>query len=75
MEEMLQFGGGLLYPPGDVNTLCNLLLPLVVSLQARMELGEQARQAVEKHFSFDAMLSAFESRVLNSGEHTSVPDV
>jgi glycosyltransferase involved in cell wall biosynthesis len=68
MEEMLQFGGGLIYPPGDVQALCNLLQPLVMSAQARTELGEQARQVVEKHFSFDGMLSDFERRVLDSGD-------
>jgi glycosyltransferase involved in cell wall biosynthesis len=72
MEEMLKFGGGLIYPPGDVAALCDLLLPLVMSVHARTELGAQARQAVEKHFSFDAMLRDFETRVLDSGDEPSV---
>ena len=74
MEEMLQFGGGLMYPPGDVQGLCDLLLPLVTSVQARTELGEQARQVVERHFSFDAMLRDFETQVLDAGDHRSVSD-
>ena len=72
IEEMLQFGGGLTYPPGDVGSLCNLLMPLMVSTQARWELGEQARQAAEKHFSFGRMLSEFEERVLGAGPDGSV---
>lgn len=67
MDEMLQFGGGTTYPPGDVRSLCDLLMPLVVSVQVRRELGEQARQAAEKHFSFGRMLSDFEERVLGAG--------
>jgi glycosyltransferase involved in cell wall biosynthesis len=67
MDEMLQFGGGMLYPPGDVGSLCDLLMPLVVNAPARRELGEQARQAVDKHFSFGRMLSDFRERVLDAG--------
>jgi glycosyltransferase involved in cell wall biosynthesis len=68
MDEMLQFGGGRMYPPGDVNSLCELLVPLVANAQARRELGEQACQAVKRHFSFDTMLSDFRTRVLGAGE-------
>jgi L-malate glycosyltransferase len=68
MDEMLQFGGGRMYPPGDVNSLCDLLVPLVTNAQARRELGEQACQAVKRHFSFDTMLSDFRTRVLGAGE-------
>jgi len=68
MDEMLQFGGGRMYPPGDVNSLCDLLVPLVANAQARRELGEQACQAVKRHFSFDRMLGDFRTRILGSGE-------
>lgn len=67
MDEMLQFGGGIMFPPGDVRSLCDLLMPLVADAQARRELGEQAREAVEKHFSFGRMLSDFRERVLDAG--------
>jgi glycosyltransferase involved in cell wall biosynthesis len=67
MDEMLQFGGGIMYPPGDVRSLCDLLMPLVANPQARRELGEQACEAVEKHFSFGRMLSDFRERVLEAG--------
>ena len=66
MEEMLRFGGGMTYPPGDVKSLCDLVMPLVASAHARKELGEQARRAAEKHFSFGRMLSDFRERVLNA---------
>jgi L-malate glycosyltransferase len=74
MEEMLQFGGGLIYPPGDVKSLCDLLMPLVVNARARRKLGEQARQVAEKHFSFGRMLSDFGQRVLDSGGQASIRD-
>jgi glycosyltransferase involved in cell wall biosynthesis len=68
MDEMLQFGGGMLYPPGDVKSLCELLMPLVVNANARSELGAQARAAVEKHFSFARMLTDFSANVLDTWE-------
>jgi glycosyltransferase involved in cell wall biosynthesis len=64
MDEMVRFGGGVCYPPGDVKSLCDLLMPLVSSRAARTRLGAQAREAAEKHFSFSRMLSDFEERVL-----------
>jgi hypothetical protein len=64
---MLQFGGGIMFPPGDVRSLCDLLMPLVANAQARREVGEQAREAVEKHFSFGRMLGDFTERVLEEG--------
>jgi glycosyltransferase involved in cell wall biosynthesis len=67
MDEMLQFGGGFTYTPGDVRSLCDLLMPLVANAHIRRELGEQACQAVEKHFSFNRMLSDFQTRVLGAG--------
>lgn len=66
MEEMLQFGGGMTYPPGEVKSLCELLMPLAANRDARRELGERARQAAERHFSFRRMLSDFEERVLHA---------
>jgi glycosyltransferase involved in cell wall biosynthesis len=66
MDEMLQFGGGMLYPPGDVHSLCELLMPLVLNPHARRELGAQACAAVEEHFSFDRMLREFSEHVLPS---------
>jgi glycosyltransferase involved in cell wall biosynthesis len=65
MEEMLRFGGGMTYPPGDVESLCQLLMPLVVNASARKALGEQACRVVATHFSFDRMLSDFRTHVLN----------
>jgi glycosyltransferase involved in cell wall biosynthesis len=67
MDEMLQFGGGVTYPPGDVKSLCDLLVPLVQNADARRTLGKRARQAAEQNFSFDRMLSDFRARVLRAG--------
>lgn len=64
MGEMLQFGGGYTYAPGDVEQLCATLMPVVTDSQARRQLGEQARRAAEEHFSFDAMLRHFTQSVL-----------
>lgn len=66
MDEMLQYGGGVLYSPGDVKSLCDNLMPLVESADARQGLGEQARRVAEKHFSFSQMLRDFEQRVLDA---------
>jgi glycosyltransferase involved in cell wall biosynthesis len=65
MAEMLRFGGGMTYPPGDVQSLCDVLMPLAVSAGARQALGEQARDAVRKHFSLERMLSEFRERVVD----------
>lgn len=68
MDEMLQFGGGMSYPPGNVHALCALLTPLVGNAAARRQLGVQASAAVEQHFSFGRMLSDFRARVLDACE-------
>jgi glycosyltransferase involved in cell wall biosynthesis len=67
MDEMLQFGGGVTYPPGDVRSLCDQLVPLIASAQVRRQLGAQARRAAQEHFSFSTMLNDFGERVLNVG--------
>ena len=75
MEEMLQFGGGRLYPARDIRSLCDCLMPLVVDAGARRQLGEQARRAVEGHFSFDRMLSDFRRYVLHADVQPSASGV
>ena len=67
MDEMLRFGGGTTYPPGDVKALCDLLMPLVMNSHARRDMGERARQAAVEHFSFARMLRDFGDRVLDAG--------
>jgi glycosyltransferase involved in cell wall biosynthesis len=69
MEEMLGFGGGMTYPPGDVQLLCDAVMRLAASAQAREEAGAQARQAAVRHFSFDKMLNDFRERVLDTASH------
>jgi glycosyltransferase involved in cell wall biosynthesis len=64
MEEMLRFGGGVTYPPGDLKSLCDLLRPLVSDATARTLVAKQAREVVASHFSFAKMLSEFEEQVL-----------
>jgi glycosyltransferase involved in cell wall biosynthesis len=64
MDEMLHFGGGISYPPGDVKSLCDLLMPLISNTAARTQLGAQAREAAENHFSFSRTFKDFEERVL-----------
>jgi hypothetical protein len=66
MEEMLRFGGGVTYSPGDVQSLCDLLMPLLRNADARCEMGVQARRVAEQHFSFERMLNDFGERVLNT---------
>lgn len=65
MAEMLRFGGGMTYPPGDVQSLCDVVTPLVASAHARQALGEQARDVARKHFSLDRMLSDFRECVVH----------
>jgi hypothetical protein len=52
-----------MYPPGGVQALCDLLVPLVENARAEGT-GRTGTQAVEKHFSFDRMLNDFRDRVL-----------
>ena len=66
MEEMLRFGGGVTYPPGDVQSLCDLLMPLLRNAQARSEMGLQARRIAEQHFSLERMLHDFGKRLLDT---------
>jgi glycosyltransferase involved in cell wall biosynthesis len=73
MEEMLQFGGGVMYPPGDIDALCDLLVPLVANADTRRELGARARRAAEEHFSLGRMLRDFAERVLDAGGSVAAP--
>jgi glycosyltransferase involved in cell wall biosynthesis len=64
MVEMLQYGGGFTYPAGDLSELCNTLMPLVTDAHKRLALGAQAREVVERHFSFATMLRTVVEEVL-----------
>jgi glycosyltransferase involved in cell wall biosynthesis len=66
MDEMLRLGGGMTYPPGDVQSLCDLLMPLLRDAPTRRGMGLQARRAAEQYFSFARMLGEFGERVLNT---------
>ncbi|MBV8910128.1 MAG: glycosyltransferase family 4 protein [Gammaproteobacteria bacterium] len=73
MEEMLQFGGGMTYPPGDIKALCDLLAPLVTDAERRRQMGAQARKAAEEHFSLSRMLRDFTERVLDASGSVATP--
>jgi glycosyltransferase involved in cell wall biosynthesis len=66
MDEMLHFGGGVTYPPGDVKALCDLLVPLIAGTETRRQLGERARQVAVERFSFDRMLTEFGERIVGA---------
>jgi len=74
MEEMLQFGGGRTYSPRNVESLCDALMPLMLDVSARKQLGEQAREAVEQNFSFERMINDFGRHVLQTGGRVSLVD-
>ena len=59
MEEMLQFGGGFTYPPGDLKLLCDHLAGLFGNERELALLGEQARTAVLGHFSWSSMVDNY----------------
>lgn len=64
MQEMLQFGGGLLYQRGDTIALADHLAALAGSPEMAGEMGRQARRIAEQKFSWEQMLLAFKRDVL-----------
>lgn len=59
MEEMLEFGGGAVFAPGDVKALTQLLHELLNEPKRRKQLGDDARNAVVEHFSWERMVEKF----------------
>ena len=59
MPELLAYGGGLGYPPGNVALLTERLAALLADADRRTRLGEEARRAVVEHFSWERMVDAF----------------
>jgi len=59
MQEMLQFGGGFTYQPGDLNALCDQLSVFLTDKSMLMKLGEQARRAVVENFSWNSMVDNY----------------
>lgn len=67
MREMLGFGGGYLYEPGDIESLVLHLETLAASPQSASAIAEQARRAAVEHFSWQRMTAEFTQDVLASG--------
>jgi glycosyltransferase involved in cell wall biosynthesis len=59
MEELVAFGGGVTYRPGDVQELANRLEDLLRDPRKRADMGQQARRATVEHFSWNGMVEAF----------------
>lgn len=70
MEEMLQFGGGLTYPAGDVRALREHLIRLFSDPAQLTRLGNEARSVAKERFSWNHMLNAFTSFVLEADTAT-----
>jgi glycosyltransferase involved in cell wall biosynthesis len=60
MEELIAFGGGLSYPPGDVLALANALESLLSDEERRRAMATAARRAVVDHFAWSRMVDGFE---------------
>ncbi len=59
IRELLAFGGGITYPPGDAASLSEHLALLLRDRERRMRMSTEARSAVEEHFSFHRMVEEF----------------
>jgi glycosyltransferase involved in cell wall biosynthesis len=59
MQELVAFGGGLTYRPGDVDELADRLEELLSDPGRRADLARQARQATVEHFSWTRMVESF----------------
>lgn len=59
MPELLAFGGGLGYSPGNVEELTERLAWLLEDRERRERLGREARRAAVEHFSWERMVEEF----------------
>jgi L-malate glycosyltransferase len=59
MAELLAFGGGVTYPPGDVEALTAGLAGLLENPERRARLGDEARRAAVERFSWSRMVEEF----------------
>jgi glycosyltransferase involved in cell wall biosynthesis len=59
MQELVAFGGGVTYRPGDAKELADRLEDLLRDPGKRADMGRQARRATEEHFSWTGMVEAF----------------
>jgi glycogen(starch) synthase len=61
MEEMLRWGGGLTYPPGDVAALTQSLCDLLNDPARLARMSSEARHAAVTHFSWSQMVTEMEA--------------
>jgi glycosyltransferase involved in cell wall biosynthesis len=59
MEELIGYGGGVSYPPGDVRALTDALERLLCDDLERARLARAARHAAVEHFGWDRMVDRF----------------
>jgi glycosyltransferase involved in cell wall biosynthesis len=59
MQELVAFGGGVTYRPGDVKELADHLEDLLRDPRKRADMGQEARRATVEHFSWNGMVEAF----------------
>jgi L-malate glycosyltransferase len=59
MQELVAFGGGVTYRPGDVQELADHLEELLRDPRKRADMGQEARRATVEHFSWNGMVEAF----------------
>lgn len=59
MEELIAFGGGESYPPGDVHALTERLAGLLGDTARRQQLAAAARHAAVEHFGWQPMVDRF----------------
>jgi len=63
LPEALAYGGGVLVPPGDPEALAEALGSLAKDEGRRKQLGQEAREAVEKHFAWSNVRAQYLSAV------------
>ncbi|MEJ0038411.1 MAG: glycosyltransferase [Gammaproteobacteria bacterium] len=59
MEELIAHGGGISYPPGDLQELTEVLARLLSDDLERARLSRAARHAAVEHFGWDRMVDRF----------------
>jgi glycosyltransferase involved in cell wall biosynthesis len=59
MEELISHGGGVSFPPGNVNAMADLLQSLLQNEVERRRMALAARRAAVEHFGWDRMVDRF----------------
>lgn len=63
MPEMLRHGGGLLVPPENPEALAGCIAELAADAALRMRLAAEARRAVARHFTWEAMVQQYRAQL------------